>query len=103
MRDVRRIFRFATVGQLLSKKIVALFVKETRRFDPISAFSLHYTAVLRVLRTSKIAKYIKRKKCSQLTPPAKGNELPTPPATSTNTKSSNRPPIGANKAQSGWF
>lgn len=67
VRDVRRIFRLATVSQMSSKKIAALLVSEAKKFNSASTFSLHYTTVLKVLRASKFAKYIKRKKCPKLT------------------------------------
>ena len=65
VRDVRRIFRLATVSQMSSKKIAALLEEKAKEDNPRSSFTLHYTTVLKVLRASKFAKYIKRKKKPQ--------------------------------------
>lgn len=67
VRDVRRIFRLATVSQMSSKKIAALLEEKAKEDNPRSTFTLHYTTVLKVLRASKFAKYIKRKKSPKLT------------------------------------
>lgn len=49
------------------RKIAELLVSETKEFNSASTFSLHYIIVLKVLRASKFANYIKRKKCPKLT------------------------------------
>nr|CCA23754.1 protein T04A11.11 putative [Albugo laibachii Nc14] len=67
IRDVRRIFRLATVSQLSSKKIAARLEEKANEDNQSSTFTLHYTTVLKVLRASKFAKYIKRKKSPRLT------------------------------------
>src|SRR5690348_367730 len=47
VRDVRQIFRLATVSQLSFKKIAALLEEKATEDNPRSTFTLHYTTVLK--------------------------------------------------------